>query len=132
MSGTGSIGRVDVGEAARRLGTSAGEDTGARPSGTDEPLLVDVREPDEYSTLRVPGAVLLPMSTFRERFEELPKDRPLLVMCARGGRSLVASTHLAAHGYADVTNVEGGITAWREAGLPTREGAPAPGEGELR
>ena len=46
------------------------------------PLLLDVRERDEFEDVRVPDAVLLPMSEFAERFAELPRDRPLLVMCA--------------------------------------------------
>ena len=95
------------------------------------PLIVDVREHDEFAALRVAGAVLLPLSQFADTFERLPHDRPLLIMCAAGSRSLVAGDHLVRHGYPDVTNVVGGITAWRAAGLPVVSGLPAPGEGDL-
>ena len=71
-----------------------------------------------------PGAALLPMSTFAARFRELPTDRPLLVMCAVGGRSAVATAHLLSMGYGDVMNVAGGIVDWERAGLPVRRGTP--------
>ncbi len=94
-------------------------------------LILDVRERDEFSVLRVPGAVLLPLSELADGAERLPRDRPLLVMCASGKRSLVVADHLARHGFGEVTNVTGGIVAWRDAGLPVADGALSPGEGEL-
>jgi rhodanese-related sulfurtransferase len=75
--------------------------------------------------------VLLPLSGFTTRYEELPHDRPLLVMCAVGGRSARATDFLRANGYADATNITGGITAWNAAGLPVQTGPVAPGEGDL-
>jgi rhodanese-related sulfurtransferase len=112
---------ITVTEASERLAS-------AEPPA---PLLVDVREPSEFSTMRVPGAVLLPLSTFTTRFEELPRDRPLLLMCAVGGRSARATEFLIANGYADATNVAGGIVGWNAAGLPVRTGPIEPGEGDL-
>ena len=100
--------------------------------GSDRPpLLVDVREPGEFATVRAPGAVLVPLSTFLLNVDGLPRDRPLLIMCAVGGRSAAATAHLLASGWRDVTNVAGGIIAWERAGLPVRRGAPDPGEGEF-
>jgi rhodanese-related sulfurtransferase len=118
---SGAIPAVDVADAADRLG---GADT-------PKPLLVDVREIDEFRDVRVEGAALVPMSTFAERHAELPKDRPLLVMCAGGTRSAAATGFLLRSGWTDVVNVEGGITAWQRAGLPVRRGEPDPGEGSL-
>ena len=118
-----SIASIDVHEASRRL-----SDEG---QGGEGPLLVDVREPDEFAAVRVPGAVLMPLSGFAETFERLPRDRPLLLLCAAGRRSLVAAEHLALHAFGELANVEGGITAWQRAGLPTRSGPTLPGEGEL-
>lgn len=104
-----------------------------RLASTDQPtpLLVDVREDHEFGVMRVPGSVLLPLSTFAARFEELPRDRPLLLLCAAGGRSGRATEYLIANGYPDATNVAGGITAWNAAGLPVRTGPVQPGEGSL-
>lgn len=108
-------------------------DAHGRLASADQPgpLLVDVREPSEFGMLRVPGAVLLPLSTFTTRFEELPRDRPLLIMCAVGGRSARATDFLVANGYPDAVNVAGGITAWQGAGLPVRTGPVDAGEGDL-
>ena len=112
---------VTVTQAAQRLAAS---DEAA-------PLIVDVREPNEFAMMRVPGAVLLPLSTFVQRFEELPHGRPLLMLCAAGARSGRATDFLLANGYPDAANIAGGITAWRAAGLPVRTGPVGPGEGDL-
>ncbi len=120
MSPTGPIPSCDVASAAGRL-----EDPGERA------LILDVRERDEFAALRVPGAVLLPLSELADGIDRLPRDRPLLVMCASGKRSLVAAEHLSRHGFGDVTNVTGGIIAWRDAGLPVTSGTPVQGEGDL-
>ena len=94
-------------------------------------LLVDVREPHEFSEVRVEGSLLVPMSQLNTRLDEIPRDRPLLVMCQVGGRSARVTGLLRQQGYEDVANVAGGIDAWQRMGLPVRQGPPAPGEGEL-
>jgi rhodanese-related sulfurtransferase len=116
----GGIPTIDVREADRR-----------RRESTPRPLTVDVREMNEFEALRLDDVVLLPMSSFAERFGELPKDRPLLVMCAAGSRSAAATAYLLRSGYTDVTNVAGGITEWHNSGLPVRSGPVGPREGEL-
>jgi rhodanese-related sulfurtransferase len=102
-----------------------------RLAGPEPPLLVDVREPDEFQMVRVEGAILLPLSTFLLRYQHLPSDRPVIVMCAGGGRSASATAHLLASGWPDVTNMAGGIIAWQRNGLPVKRGVPHPGEGDL-
>ena len=111
---------IDVAEAERRL-----REDPARP------LLIDVREANEFSDVRAPGAVLVPMSAFAARAGELPKDRPLMVVCHLGGRSAAAAGFLLRSGWSDVVNVAGGMMAWRQAGLPVLSGPPAPDEGAL-
>jgi rhodanese-related sulfurtransferase len=71
------------------------------------------------------------MSSFGDRHVELPKDRPLLVMCHVGGRSAAATAYLIRSGWTNAINVAGGIDAWERAGLPVRRGTPDPGEGDL-
>jgi rhodanese-related sulfurtransferase len=115
-----AIPTIDVAEAERRLR----EDPAS-------PLLVDVREANEFEAVRAPGAVLVPMSTFAARAGELPPDRPLMVVCHLGGRSAAAAGFLIRSGRTDVVNVAGGMDAWERAGLPVRHGTPAPGEGDL-
>ncbi|MFC5503604.1 rhodanese-like domain-containing protein [Lysinimonas soli] len=79
-------------------------------------VLVDVREPDEVATVRVPGALVLPMSTLDQHLDELP-DGSFYVMCHAGGRSARVVTALEQQGY-DAVNVLGGITQWEQEGLP--------------
>lgn len=113
---TDGIPSVDVQEASSRV---AG-------GGTDGPLIVDVREPDEVAAVRVQGATLIPMSGFTEHAAELPRDRPLLILCASGARSAAVTGYLLRSGWTDVANVDGGIKAWERAGLPVERG-PVPG-----
>ncbi len=100
-------------------------------SGPRSPLIVDVRNPDEFAQVRVPGSILVPLPVFVERCNELPADRPLLVICRTGNRSASATAFLLRSGYPEAANVVGGIVAWYHAGLPVVTGAPEPGEGEL-
>lgn len=128
MTGPPRIPGVDALQADQRLRAA-----GAAVGGTSEPapLLVDVREPWEYAEVRAEGAVLMPLSTFMEHYQELPKDRPLLMICRTGARSGQATGFLLANGWTDVVNVEGGTMDWERRGLPVRRGEPAPGEGDL-
>ena len=94
-------------------------------------LIVDVREPDEFASERIAGVVLMPISQFVARHAELPKDRPLLMLCAAGSRSSSATMYLLQAGWTDVRNITGGMIGWRSAGLPIVSGTPQPGEGDL-
>jgi rhodanese-related sulfurtransferase len=94
-------------------------------------LLVDVREPNEFRAIRAEGAVLMPMSSFAQRIGELPRDRPIAVICQSGNRSAAVTAHLLRNGWTDVVNVAGGTSEWAKAGLPTRQGELTPDEGEL-
>jgi rhodanese-related sulfurtransferase len=94
-------------------------------------LIVDVRELDEFVAERAPGVALVPLSEFVARHEELPKDRPLLMICAAGSRSASATAYLLQRGWTDVRNVTGGMMAWSGSGLPTRGGRPDPDEGAI-
>lgn len=113
---------IDVREAARRVGD---------PMDGPAPLIVDVRELDEFTRLRVPDTVLLPISRFALGFRQLPADRPLLVLCRSGGRSAMATDFLLRSGFPEVHNIAGGILAWQAAGLPTQSGPIEPGDGDL-
>ena len=114
--------RITVEEAARRLDA---------PGDGPGPLLVDVREPGEYEQFRARGAILMPLSVFQLRYVQLPRDRPLLLICASGRRSLAAGQFLVHQGFGSVANVEGGSIAWVRARLPIRTGPPEDGEGDL-
>ena len=119
MSTPAGVPSIDVRGAA-----SAAEDA-------DRALIVDVREPNEFAATRIAGVALLPISVLPQRHSELPKDRPLLMICRSGARSAAATSFLIQNGWPDVRNVEGGMIAWQAAGLPVLSGVPDPGEGDL-
>jgi rhodanese-related sulfurtransferase len=110
---------VDVKQAAELQG----DDEGA--------LIVDVREPNEFAQGRVAGAVLVPLGQLGSRYTELPRDRKLLMLCRSGGRSANATRFLISQGFDNAANVDGGMIAWHNAGLPMKSGVPDPGEGDL-
>ncbi len=64
------------------------------------------------------GAALIPLGDLESRAAELAADSPIYVICRSGNRSRTASDILIGLGFAQVYNVDGGVTAWLEAGLP--------------
>ena len=83
--------------------------------------LIDVREPDEYTEVHVPGAVLIPLATVPDNLAAIPTDAPVYVICKSGGRSGRAVQWLRAQGL-DATNVAGGTDAWVRTGKPQVSG----------
>jgi len=85
-----------------------------REAGNREFELVDVREPNEYEIVSIPGARLLPKGEFLsgEALEKLPKDRQIVLHCKSGQRSAEALAVLKGAGYADAVHVGGGVLAW--------------------
>jgi rhodanese-related sulfurtransferase len=94
-------------------------------------LLVDIRERDEFMAVRVEGCLFIPMSQLGVRLDEIPKDRPVMLICATGNRSTSATAYLLQNGWEDVGNVAGGISGWERLGLPVKRGPVEPGEGQL-
>ncbi|HET6405975.1 MAG TPA: rhodanese-like domain-containing protein [Candidatus Thermoplasmatota archaeon] len=91
---------VDAPEAARRFREG-------------HAILLDVREPFELEAARVEGALHIPMREIVARVGELPKDKPILVMCHSGMRSQRVADWLQPQGY-DASNIAGGIDAWAD------------------
>jgi NADPH-dependent 2,4-dienoyl-CoA reductase/sulfur reductase-like enzyme/rhodanese-related sulfurtransferase len=75
-------------------------------------LVVDVREPEEFAAGHVPGALSFPLSSLRQRWRELPEDRPLALCCGVGQRAYYALRFLAQHGLR-VGHLSGGYTTYR-------------------
>lgn len=82
-------------------------------------LLLDVREPEEYSAIHAPNAKLIPLGEVGSRLKEIEvyKNKPVAVMCRSGRRSAKAVALLQEAGFSQVSNVQGGILAWEQAGL---------------
>lgn len=75
-------------------------------------LVIDVREPDEYESGHIPGAILVPLSTVLSNTSEFQSDETVYVVCRSGGRSMQACETLHEAGITNVTNVAGGTMGW--------------------
>lgn len=94
----------------------------ARLLREDGATLVDVREPDEHARARIPGARNLPLSRLEEAELAVQGGRPVLFHCRSGARTRGNAVRLAAKaGLCEAYVVEGGLEAWKRAGLPVAE-----------
>lgn len=81
-------------------------------------MLLDVRTAEEFSFGSLPGAVNIPLDDLRERMQELPKDKEIIVFCAVGLRGYLAQRILCGHGYTAVRNLIGGYKTFATANAP--------------
>lgn len=95
--------------------------------GTDRPVVVDVREPELYSQLRIPGSRNIPMQEIPDRSGEFPEDRetPVIMVCGIGKFSKHWTLYLKSLGYRNVRSLKGGISEWVRKGLPTESSTGA-------
>ncbi|HEX5245968.1 MAG TPA: molybdopterin-synthase adenylyltransferase MoeB [Gaiellaceae bacterium] len=100
--------------------------------GPDRPLLVDVRELDEWTEGRIPGAIHVPRGFLESKIEQAAPDhaQPILLYCAGGNRSAFAAKTLGELGYENVSSLAGGYTDWKRSGLATE--LPRSLDGEKR
>ena len=75
--------------------------------------ILDIRQPSEYQAGHIAGAKLIPLPEIKDRKEEIDRDKPVLVYCAVGGRSRVASQMLSGGDFKEVFNLSGGYKAWQ-------------------
>jgi sulfur-carrier protein adenylyltransferase/sulfurtransferase len=110
---------ADYFETLQRLREVVTEVTPAEAAAGD-PLLLDIREPHEFASGVIPGAVLMPQGRLPDEVERVAPDRsvPIVVYCATGQRSLFVTRWLEQQGYRDVASMAGGIVAWRSEGRP--------------
>ncbi len=80
--------------------------------------LVDVRTEAETARGCIGGATKLPLHLLPMRLHELDRAKPTIFYCQMGGRSAQAAGFAAAQGFTEVYNLQGGITAWAQAGAP--------------
>ena len=93
-------------------------------------VVIDVREPSEFETGHIPGAINIPRGVLEFQVDAHPavanvsdpalshKERPIVVVCRTGGRAALSAVNLQRLGFADVRSIAGGVLAWGEAGLP--------------
>jgi rhodanese-related sulfurtransferase len=109
--------RITVDEVRKRMG--AGEQF----------AFIDTRNPQAWgeSDVKLPGAIRLPVDKFEEHISEIPKDRPIISYCTwpNEGSSASLAQKLRQRGYENVWARQGGLGAWRDAGLPLDSKAKA-------
>jgi rhodanese-related sulfurtransferase len=89
----------------------------------EDALLLDVREPDEWSAGHAPQALHVPLGELAGRLAELPEGDHVYVVCRSGGRSARATAYLNQNGW-DAVNVDGGMKSWSAAGRPVVSDRP--------
>jgi rhodanese-related sulfurtransferase len=84
---------------------------------------IDVREPAEFESEKIPGTRSFPLSQLENLSDALDRTQPLLITCRTGGRAQKAAEKLRLKGFTQVEILEGGIEAWKAAGKPTVVGS---------
>lgn len=88
-------------------------------NGRDELFVLDVRQKAEWQSGHIKQATHITGAELPQRFSEVPRKKPVAVVCGSGYRSSVSASLLKHQGYRDVINVLGGMSAWKQAGLET-------------
>jgi rhodanese-related sulfurtransferase len=87
-------------------------------ASADPPLVLDIRNPREWSAKHIAGSVNIPLNHLQERIAEVPRDRRIAVHCAGGYRSSIAASILHQYGITHLIEMAGGLAAWEAAKLP--------------
>jgi hydroxyacylglutathione hydrolase len=103
---------VEHPEIAERSSRLSASELAGRRTEIPELVVVDVRNPGELERGVIPGSVHVPLARLALRLGELDHRRPTVVHCASGYRSMIASSLLAASGFIDVSDLQGGYDAW--------------------
>ena len=83
---------------------------------------IDIREEYEYNEVRIPRAKLIPLSMMNQRWQELPKDKEVVIYCHSGSRSASLLFQLKTMGYSNLINLANGIIEWHEKNYPLEFG----------
>jgi len=87
----------------------------------ENPAIIDVRKKSEYDSEHVLGAINIPLNQINQHLSEFPKDKPFVLYCAGGYRSMIASSILKQRGWENFSDVEGGFTAIAKTAVKTSE-----------
>ena len=93
----------------------------------DDVIFLDVRSPQERAYASIAGSTLVNFWDIVRGKVVLPQDKPILLVCAVGGRSFAVGQILSKKGYPEVYNLEGGIEQWHKDGLPLERGNSSSG-----
>lgn len=99
------------------LGLEVNPETVAELNARGTIAVIDVREDWEYQEGHIPGATLIPLGSLPDRVDEIPQDKPVVLVCRSGNRSSQAYRFLTQQGFDNVHNMVGGMIAWEDARL---------------
>jgi sulfur-carrier protein adenylyltransferase/sulfurtransferase len=121
-------------EARQQVPEVSTDEVKARLAAGTKPVVLDVREKEEFRQGYLPGAVSIPRGFLEMRVEEAVPDKrtPVVAYCASGVRSLLAGRLLKELGYEDVTSMRGGFNAWKNQGFPITEDRQFTPEQQIR
>jgi hydroxyacylglutathione hydrolase len=108
----------------------ADADRVARARNADDVTILDIRGETEWESVRIPGALHIPLGYLPDRVDEIPGGRPVVVHCESGSRSPIAASVLQAAGVKRVLDFRGGIREWTDRGLETESGLERAAAGE--
>ena len=94
----------------------------AKEKYDSDAFVLDVRQPEEWDQVHIPGATLIPLGELQSRLSEVPKDKEVVVVCRSGNRSQEGRDILLNAGFENVTSMAGGMNQWSAAGYPTVSG----------
>lgn len=86
-------------------------------------FILDVREQHEWDEYHIPYATLIPLGELKERLNEVPRDRDIVVVCRSGNRSATARDILLEAGFTRVTSMAGGMQDWQAQGFAIESGS---------
>ena len=98
---------------------SVAEASAMRDAGA---FILDVRQPEEWNEVHIPGATLIPLGELASRVNEVPADQEIVVVCRSGNRSKQGRDILLSAGFENVTSMAGGVNQWSAAGFETVTG----------
>jgi rhodanese-related sulfurtransferase len=113
-------------DSAREISSIRADELQERISRNETLQVIDVREFPEFAAGHIACAQLLPLNELEPRADQLDRNVPLVCVCRSGKRSAEAVRKLRALGFRHITQLEGGLPAWEQMGLPVRRDAHAP------
>ena len=118
----GTLGLLIASELSRRLSgmKSVGPVEATQLSNRENAVFLDTRDEGEYRAGHIPEAIHIPLKHLPDRVTELAKNKdfPIIAYCRSGNRSNQVGGILKKHGFENVYNLGGGLTAWQSANLP--------------
>lgn len=107
-------------QSMRGMGPQLGPQQATVMMNREDAVVIDIRDASDWSAGHIPQARHMALDQLEQRLAEIEKfkDKPVIVSCQSGQRSLLACRRLRKAGFTQVFNLAGGLAAWREAGLP--------------